>query len=161
MIQVTVFTEKKFDLGGVLNQNNMKQREPVSEIMTASVIFVNKDQHTLRDVKGHFNKEKIRHLPVTNGEKVVGIISKNDIMRLSFGSMFDNQENADEAVLDMLSIEQVMTQNPTSVQSDTPIKEAAEILVKQGFNSLPVIDDEKIVGIVTSTDIMKYLLDQY
>jgi len=139
----------------------MKKREPVSQIMTKSVISVNKDTHSLRDVKSIFHKENIRHLPVNDGQKIIGIISKNDLMRLSFGSMFDNQENADEAVLDMLSIDQVMTHNPQTADSSTEIREIAQMLIEGGFHSLPIVDDGDTVGIVTSTDIMKYFLDQY
>lgn len=139
----------------------MKKREPVSEIMTKSVISVNKDNNNLRDVKTIFHKENIRHLPVNDGQKIIGIISKNDLMRLSFGSMFDNQENADEAVLDMLSIDQVMTHNPQTADSSTEIREIAQMLIDGGFHSLPIVDDGKTVGIVTSTDVMKYFLAQY
>lgn len=139
----------------------MKKREPVSHIMTASVLTVDKAQHNLRDVKGLLNKEKIRHVPVMEGDKLCGIISKNDINRLSFGAIFDNQDNADEAVLDMLSIDQVMSSNPRVVSSETSIKEVAEILSNEDFHSLPVVDDGKVTGIVTSTDVIKYLLDQY
>ncbi len=139
----------------------MKKREPVSEIMTKSVISVNKDNNNLRDVKNIFHKENIRHLPVNDGQKIIGIISKNDLMRLSFGSMFDNQENADEAVLDMLSIDQVMTHNPQTADSSTEIREIAQMLIDGGFHSLPIVDDGKTVGIVTSTDVMKYFLAQY
>lgn len=139
----------------------MKKREPVSEIMTKSVISVNKDNNNLRDVKNIFHKENIRHLPVNDGQKIIGIISKNDLMRLSFGSMFDNQENADEAVLDMLSIDQVMTHNPQTADSSTEIREIAQMLIDGGFHSLPIVDEGKTVGIVTSTDVMKYFLAQY
>jgi CBS domain-containing protein len=139
----------------------MKKREPVSSIMTDSVITVSVNDH-LRDVKKKFSKENIRHLPVMSGEELVGIISKNDIMRLSFGSVFDNQENADEAVLDMLSVDQVMTHKPKSIKADMLIRDVAEILVSSHFHSLPVVDDDgKVVGIVTSTDIIQYLLEQY
>ncbi len=139
----------------------MKKREPVSEIMTKSVISVNKNNNNLREVKDIFHKENIRHLPVNDGQKIIGIISKNDLMRLSFGSMFDNQENADEAVLDMLSIDQVMTHNPTTADSSTEIREIAQMLIDGGFHSLPIVDEGETVGIVTSTDIMKYFLAQY
>lgn len=148
-------------LYGTQKIEKMKKREPVSSIMTTSVITVNKADHDLRDVKEIFRKEKIRHLPVMDGDTLVGIVSKNDINRLSFGMFFDNQDNADEAVLDMLSIDQVMTANPKSVSPDTLIKEVAEILAKEDFHSLPVSENGTIKGIVTSTDVIKYLLDQY
>jgi CBS domain-containing protein len=54
-----------------------------------------------------------------------------------------------------------MTAHPKSISSDTPIRDVAEILVNEDFHSLPVVDEGKIVGIVTSTDILKYMLEQY
>lgn len=129
--------------------------------MTVELATVQKGKHNLRDVKDIFRKKNIRHLPVMDGDKLVGIISKNDIMRLSFGSMFDNQGEGDEAILDMLTIDQVMSSHPVSVSSDTPIKDIAEIFVKEHFHSLPVNEEGKLVGIVTSTDVIRYLLDQY
>ncbi len=139
----------------------MKKREPVSAIMTVELVTVHNGKHNLRDVKDIFRKKNIRHLPVMEGEKLVGIISKNDIMRLSFGSMFDNQGEGDEAILDMLTIDQVMSSHPVSVSSDTSVKDVAEIFVKEQFHSLPVNEEGKLVGIVTSTDVIRYLLDQY
>lgn len=139
----------------------MKKREPVSVIMTASVITVDKNDHDLRDLKEVFRKENIRHIPVMEGDNLVGIVSKNDLNRLSFGSLFDNQGNADEAVLDMLSIDQIMSENPKSVTPETTIKEVAEIFASEQFHSLPVAENGTIKGIVTSTDVIKYLLEQY
>jgi CBS domain-containing protein len=139
----------------------MKKRETVASIMSSSVITVDKNDHDLRDIKEVFRKEKIRHVPVMEGDQLVGMISKNDINRLSFGTLFENQDNADEAVLDMLTIDQVMTAKPTFVTPDTLIKEVAEILVNEDFHSLPVSENGTIKGIVTSTDVMRYLLEQY
>ena len=85
-----------------------------------------------RKVKKIFRKEGIRHLPVTDGGKLIGIISKNDINRLSFGAMFDNQGDADEAVLEMLTIDQVMTANPKVVNSETSVKEVKDYLKEKG-----------------------------
>ncbi len=138
----------------------MKKRESISTIMTDSLVTVNLNDD-LRKVKDIFAKGKFRHLPVMDGEKLVGMVSKNDIMRLSFGQVFDNQGDADEAVLDMLSIDQIMTHNITSIDVNATVKDAAEIFVSSKFHSLPVMQDGKVVGIVTSTDIIKYMLDQY
>ena len=139
----------------------MKKREPVSHIMTASVITIDKNTNDLKDVKRLFRNEGIRHLPVMDGGKLCGIISKNDINRLSFGALFDNQGDADEAVMEMLSIDQVMTSHPRVVTTETSVKEVAEIFVHEDFHSLPVVDNNQIKGIVTSTDLITYLLEQY
>ncbi|MCS6933647.1 MAG: CBS domain-containing protein [Chitinophagales bacterium] len=139
----------------------MKKREPVSKIMTETVITVDKDRNNLRDVKDIFRRERVRHIPVTSHGKLVGIISKNDINRLSFGALFENQADADEAVLDMLTIDQVMTHRPTVVSPDTLIREVAEIFANSDFHSLPVADGDRLVGIVTTTDVIRYMLQQY
>ena len=74
---------------------------------------------------------------------------------------FEGQEGADEAILDMLTISQVMTSKPKTVSSDTIIRDLAEIFVKEDFHALPVVDNGELKGIVTTTDVVKYFLEQY
>jgi predicted transcriptional regulator len=138
----------------------MKKREPVSKIMTTELQVV-KESDGLHTVVELLKKHKIRHIPVMKGEVLAGIISRTDINRLTFGALFDNQEGADEAVLSMLSIPQVMTSHVTSVQAEDSIKDIAEIFASQEFHALPVMDKDKLVGIVTTTDLIKYMLEQY
>jgi CBS domain-containing protein len=61
----------------------------------------------------------------------------------------------------MFTIDQVMAKNLISVKSSTLIKEVAEILSKKEFHALPIVDDNKLVGIVTTTDLINYLIDQF
>lgn len=138
----------------------MKKREPISKIMTAEVEAVN-EQDKLAEAVAIIKRKKIRHLPVMKGDAVAGIISATDINRLTFGSLFENQEGADEAVLEMLSIPQVMTSNPRTVSSEDSIKDVAEIFSKEQFHALPVVDGDELKGIVTTTDVIRYMLDQY
>lgn len=88
----------------------MKKREPISHIMTKSVVTVNENDD-LRKVVEKLKKHNIRHIPVIRNKEVIGIISRTDINRLTFGALFEGQEGADEAILDMLTIAQVMTAN--------------------------------------------------
>lgn len=81
--------------------------ELVSQIMTKHVISVNIKDH-LRHVIDLIKKEKIRHLPVVDGHQIKGIISSTDLNRLTFSNLFDQQDNSEDAILDMLSIDQVM-----------------------------------------------------
>ncbi|AYQ34527.1 CBS domain-containing protein [Runella sp. SP2] len=138
----------------------MKRREPISHIMTKNVatVQVSDDLHDVIDL---VKKNHIRHVPVLEGHDVVGIISSTDINRLTFSSLFENQEGADEAILEMLSISQVMTQKPRTVEAALSIREVAEILASEEYHALPVIENGQLVGIVTTTDVIKYLLEQY
>lgn len=138
----------------------MKKREPVSHIMTKHVYTVT-ETDTLQEAVAIIRKNKIRHLPVMNGNKISGIISSTDINRLTFGGLFDNQEGSDEAVLDLLSIPQVMTSKPRTVSSDDLIRDVAEIFSKEEYHALPVVDNGELKGIVTTTDVISYMLEQY
>ena len=138
----------------------MKKREPISHIMTKSVVTVNQNDD-LRKVEEKLKSNSIRHIPVVNGKEVVGIISRTDVNRLTFGALFDGQEGVDEAILDMLSISQVMTSKPRTLPSDTIIKDVAEVFAKEDFHALPVVDQGELKGIVTTTDVIKYFLEQY
>lgn len=138
----------------------MKKREPVKHIMTENVQSV-REETSLKEVVDIFRKNKFRHLPVTKGNEISGIISSTDINRLSFGALFENQEGADEAVLEMLSVPQVMSSKPEVIDAETPIKEVAEIFASRGFHALPVVEGNELKGIVTTTDVIKYMLEQY
>jgi len=138
----------------------MKRREPISHIMTKNVatVQVSDDLHDVIDL---VKKNHIRHVPVLEGHDVVGIISSTDINRLTFSSLFENQEGADEAILEMLTISQVMTQKPRTVDAALSIRDVAEILASEEYHALPVVENGQLAGIVTTTDVIKYMLEQY
>lgn len=139
----------------------MKRREPVSSIMTRNVLTVNShdDLHRVTELINH---HKIRHIPVVKGDEVVGMISRTDINRLTFSSLFEGQEDADEAVMQMLTIEQVMTHQPRTIQGSMTIREVAEVFLEEEFHALPVVNEANdLIGIVTTTDVIRYMLEQY
>lgn len=70
-------------------------------------------------------------------------------------------EEVSSVVYDMYTIPQIMAKTPITVTADTNIKEVAEILATQSFHSVPVLENEKLVGIVATTDLLNYLLEQY
>lgn len=139
----------------------MKQQVPVSTIMTTNIIKLNSTD-TLTKAESLFKKNHVRHIPVVNGNKIVGILSYSDLLRISFADAVDEDDNiVDTTVYNMFSIEQVMSKNIVSVTPDTTIKATAEILAKREFHALPVCNGNLLVGIVTTTDLIKYLLEQY
>lgn len=143
------------------NTNTMKKREPVSKIMTAQVVTINLT-HSLSDAEALFKQNKIRHIPVVSGEKLIGMLSYTDLLRISFVDNYGEDEGSvDTAVYSMLSVEQVMVSKPVAVSADLSVKEVAEILASREFHALPVTEGDKLVGIVTTTDLIKYLLEQY
>ncbi len=130
----------------------------VSEIMTTDLVTVNTDDGLLK-AQELFDQNQIRHLPVVESEKLVGILSKTDLMRLSFGSTYgENDYDVDNTVFEMLTIGQVMKNKPVSVSPEKTVRQVAEMLTEEEFHALPVVDQDKLVGLVTTTDIIKHLL---
>lgn len=139
----------------------MKKREPVKNIMSTQVVTLNLT-HSLEDAEKMFKKHNIRHIPVVSGDSLIGMLSLTDLMRISFVDNYGEDEgNVDSAVYNMLSIEQVMVSKPVAIQAEQTIREVAEILSQKEFHALPVTEGNKLVGIVTTTDLIKYLLEQY
>lgn len=137
----------------------MKKRTPISKIMSNDIITVNKTQ-SIREVSDIIEDKNIHHVPVVSGVKVIGMLSKVDLQKISFVNSYDN-DGLTTAMYDNLNIEQVMTKDVKVVQKSDTIYEVATILSKNEFHSLPVVEEEKLVGIVTTTDLIKYLVDQY
>lgn len=139
----------------------MRRGTPISAIMTKDVITLNTTD-SLETAELLFKKNHIRHIPVVSGKEIIGMLSYTDLLRISFADAVDeHEEYVDTVVYNMFTIEQVMEKNLVSVKPRTSIKEVAQILAKKEFHALPVAENNKLVGIVTTTDLINYLLTQF
>jgi len=132
---------------------------PVSNIMTTNPVTADIND-SLRHVNTLLKEHHIRHLPVVSGKSLVGIISKTDILRLSFGDMFEGQKEADETVFDLLRLREVMVDRPVVVSEDQSIQEVARKFMQVDFHAMPVVNGSELRGMVSTTDLIAYLLEQ-
>jgi acetoin utilization protein AcuB len=139
----------------------MLQLEPVSTIMTKNIVALTRSDD-LERAEVLFKRYKIRHIPVVSRDMVIGMLSYTDLMRISYAETSSNQENEIESVVyNMFTIEQVMAKDVVSVSSDTTIKEVTKLLASREFHALPVVDNDTLVGIVTTTDLLNYYYQQF
>lgn len=139
----------------------MREHKSISTIMSKNLISLNRTDD-LEYAEMLFKRHKIRHIPVVSGEVIVGMLSYTDLLRISFADAVDESESeVDTLVYNMFTIDQVMAKNVVTVNSKTSIKEVAKILATREFHALPVVDDGILVGMVTTTDLINYLIDQY
>ncbi|WP_088340780.1 CBS domain-containing protein [Robiginitalea sediminis] len=139
----------------------VQERVPVSSIMSTQLVVLNTSDG-LEKAEHLFKKHRIRHIPVIQGKKIVGMLSLTDLLRISFADgAYEEEEDIEAVVYDMFSISQVMAKNIKTVSPETTVKEVAQLLSKEEFHALPVVEDGALVGIVTTTDLIRYLLDQY
>ncbi len=136
----------------------MKTGVPVSKIMTKKLVTLS-PKDDLVTAEKLFKKHHIRHIPVVEGKTIKGMLSYTDLLRISFADAVDEHEEfVDTIVYNMFNIPQVMVSDVVCVTSDTTIREVAETLSKREFHALPVVDDGKLKGIVTTTDLINYFL---
>jgi CBS-domain-containing membrane protein len=131
---------------------------PLDEIMNHQVISLDIYEE-LEKAEKLMKKHHIRHLPITKEGKLHGMLSLTDLQRISFASsLSETDQNIDSEIYDMFTIEQIMTHHPFSVNIYDGIVNVLHIFAEKEFHALPVVDDGNVVGIITTTDVIKYFL---
>jgi CBS domain-containing protein len=124
----------------------------VREHMTPNPITVDV---TTSVAKAHriMREKGVRHLPVLNENILVGMVTSNDIMEAA--SQDSNRLNIFEPnyLLAALPVEELMTPDPVTIAPDDPVLEAADLMFQHDIGSLPVVEDGRLIGIITETDI--------
>lgn len=133
----------------------MNTETPISEIMTKDVICVQADDSLLK-VEEIFSCNPIHHIMVVEDGKLVGVVSKTDMMSLYKEYAYTAEKLKASGML----IEDIMTPDPLSLEIDDTVGLAADIIMANKFHSIPVVDDGKLVGIITNHDLIKFAFSQ-
>jgi CBS domain-containing protein len=104
-------------------------------------------------------QERIRHLPVLDdeGDTLVGIVSQRDMFRGALAQALGYGETAQRRMLGLLVLKEVMTSRVVTVGPDATLSEAARTMVDRKIGCLPVVEDGKLVGILTESDFVEIL----
>ena len=125
----------------------------VQDIMTSEVTTLKRNEKlTIADDVMQLGR--IRHLPVLDddGEQVVGIVSQRDLFRGALAQALGYGQHARRKILDTLLVKDVMTTDVITTSPETPLAEAARVLMERKIGSLPVVKGSRLVGIITEGD---------
>jgi acetoin utilization protein AcuB len=127
----------------------------VGEVMTTAVMTLNLND-TLRLADDMMNLTRLRHFPVLDGDRLVGVIDQTDLLHASMASLVRQREESSRDALGSVLVKDVM-KPATTATPDTLVHEAAQIMVERGVECLLVLGREKLVGLVSRTDLLREL----
>jgi acetoin utilization protein AcuB len=103
-------------------------------------------------------KHRINQLPVLDNEALVGIVTDRDLRDAYPTSMMIDRGEEIDRFADSVTVEEIMTHNIFTVGPETPLKQAVSLLRRHRIGSLPVVQNKKLVGIITRSDILDFVL---
>jgi len=131
--------------------------QPISSIMTRNLISLT-PTNSVSDVHDIFRENRIHHIPVVHDNKLVGIVSKSDYLFFQKGFTTTEVDKQIESLrLSAYTVNDIMTKGIAKLKSTDRISVAIEIFKENLFHAIPVVDDGKLVGILTTFDLISQL----
>lgn len=133
--------------------------QPVESVMQTDYVSATPDEH-LDLVDDVMNLGRIRHMPVLEGAKLVGVVSQRDLLAASLSKVLDFDAAERRTFMRSVEVGEVMTRSPITVSPRTSLREAARLVLSHRIGCLPVVDDEgRMLGLVTETDLLRGVYD--
>jgi len=128
----------------------------ITSIMTKNVVCVSSEQSIL-DVKHIYEKKDFHHhIPVAENGKLTGMVSLIDFMYNIAGAGIDDNNK----VYSELKVKDIMTKKPYYLTASATIEDAAKVLAKGRYHAIPIVEKDKIMGIVSTADIIQFFLNE-
>jgi CBS domain-containing protein len=132
------------------------KRQTVREIMMGSPVTLAPDD-TLDLANDVISLGRIRHIPILDNGKLVGLISERDLIGAAANRIFGLKQKSRSALLKSELVKNVMKKRVVTVTPDTSIKHAAKLMADKKIGCVPVISGGALVGLVTTTNVLHYL----
>jgi CBS domain-containing membrane protein len=131
------------------------QPKTVGDVMSTDLVTL-KLTDTLRLADDIMNLARVRHFPVLDGDKLVGVVNQVDLLYASMASLRRRPKNSLREALGAIAVKDVMKQVPT-VTKDTTIRDAARTMVERDIECLLVTESDQLLGLVSRTDLLREL----
>jgi acetoin utilization protein AcuB len=131
----------------------------VKDLMKTDLVTIGPNE-PIKDALEKMVTGKIRRMPVIDGDRLVGIITDRDVRQALNSPFIFHERSYDEYLHREIKVESSMTHDPVTIRSDANIIEAAEQMEMRKIGGLPVVDNGALVGIITLSDLMNFLIKQ-
>ena len=126
----------------------------VRDIMQSRLVTIS-PKTTLPQAMRLAAERRIRHLPVVENGELIGIVSDRDLKQAMASPATSLEAHELNYLLNRLSVAEIMTQAVITIGPMFPVEEAARLMVQEKISALPVIEDGRLIGIVTETDVLE------
>jgi CBS domain-containing membrane protein len=128
----------------------------VNDIMTREVKTLGRND-TLDIARDVMALGRIRHLPVLDDGKVVGVVSQRDLFSAGLVAALGYGSRTQTTLLKTVSVKEVMSEPPITVSPEVRVTKAARLMMEKKIGCLPVVEGETLVGLVTETDLLRLI----
>lgn len=128
----------------------------VRELMTTDVATIGRnDELTIGD--DIMKMKRLRHLPVVEEGRLVGMLTQRDLFHAALSTALNFGEKAQKEFLKTVVVKEVMTEEVLTIDPGADVKKAARLLIEHKIGCLPVVENGKLVGLVTETDLLRVI----
>jgi CBS domain-containing membrane protein len=132
----------------------------VKDLMSTDLFTLSMDDN-LKTLEDMMKWRAIRHIPVVDEEKrVVGLVTHRDLLKYSISGFANVAEDEKEALNRSIPVSSIMKTNIQSVPPELTLQDAAKLMLKYKFGCLPIVENEKLIGIITEADFMKFFVER-
>ena len=128
----------------------------IRDIMSTNVVAVSEDT-SIHDARKIMKAHKIRRLPVLKKDKLVGLVTERMLLEASPSPATSLSIHELHYLLAKMTVKDIMVRNPFTISPDMPAEDALQLGQKKGFGAFPVVEDGKLVGIATESDIVRIM----
>ncbi len=114
---------------------------------------------TLDLAESIMNLGRIRHMPVVDDGKLVGVVSQRDLFRSALVTALGFSRKVTSSLVKTIKIKEVMTEKVITISPGSSIKDAARLMMDKKIGCLPVVDGDRLIGMVTETDMLRYVVE--
>lgn len=128
----------------------------VKNWMTSPAVTVTPDT-TIVAARDIMSEQKLKILLIAEKDQLLGVVTQRGLIRIDFSVLGEEVRNENVAMSDF-KIDSIMTRNPRITQPESSIPKAARVMLENRIAALPVVENERLIGILSSSDLMRFII---
>jgi CBS domain-containing membrane protein len=155
----------KVESNKIINEQENNDEESlkiplVKDLMSTDLFTLSMDDN-LKTLEDMMKWRAIRHIPVVNEEKhVVGLVTHRDLLKYSISGFANVAEDEKDALNRSIPVSSIMKTNIQTIPPELTLQDAAKLMLKYKFGCLPIVENEKLIGIITEADFLKFFVER-